>query len=208
MRVLSDRELVVASHNLGKVREIKALLAPHNVRVSSAAKFNLAEPNDTGTSFSANAKIKATAACDTTGLAAIADDSGLVVPALNGAPGVYSARWAGPHKDFNAAMTRLERELGSRDRAAHFVCALAIAWPGGGCQIFQGKAFGTLVFPPRGENGFGYDPIFQPKETNQTYGEMQPEEKHLISHRASAFAKLSRKYFNSGSEDADDLIKR
>ena len=208
MRLLSDRELVVASHNLGKVREIKALLAPHNVRVSSSAKFNLDEPNETGTSFSAIAKIMATAACDTTGLAAIADDSGLVVPALNGAPGVYSARWAGPHKDFNAAMTRLQRELGSRDPAAHFVCALAIVWPGGPCQIFQGKAFGILVFPPRGENGFGYDPIFQPKETNQTYGEMQPKEKHLISHRAFAFAKLSRKYFNSGSEDADDLINR
>ena len=208
MRLLSDRELVVASHNLGKVREIKALLAPHNVRVSSGAKFNLAEPNETGTSFSANAKIKATAACDTTGLAAIADDSGLVVPALNGAPGVYSARWAGPHKDFNVAMTRLERELGPRDRAAYLVCALAIAWPRGPCQIFQGKAFGILVFPPRGENGFGYDPIFQPKETNQTHGEMQPKEKHLISHRAFAFAKLSRKYFNSGSENADGLISR
>ena len=208
MRSLSDRELVVASHNPGKVREIEALLAPHGVRVSSAAKFNLAEPNETGTSFSANARIKATAASDTTGFAAIADDSGLVVPALNGAPGVYSARWAGPRKDFSIAITRLERELGTRDRAAHFVCVLAIAWPGGPCQIFQGKAFGTLVFPPRGGNGFGYDPIFQPRETNQTYGEMQPKAKHLISHRGSAFAKLSRKYFILRPEDADDLTSR
>ena len=208
MRSLSDRELVVASHNPGKVREIEALLAPHGVRVSSAAKFNLSEPDETGTSFAANAKIKATAACDTTGLAAIADDSGLVVPALNGAPGVFSARWAGPRKDFTIAITRLERELGTKDRTAHFVCVLAIAWPGGPCQIFQGKAFGTLVFPPRGGNGFGYDPIFQPRETNQTYGEMQPKAKHLISHRGSAFAKLSRKYFILGPEDADDLTSR
>ena len=194
MRSLSDRELVVASHNPGKVREIEALLAPHGVRVSSAAKFNLSEPDETGTSFAANAKIKATAACDTTGLAAIADDSGLVVPALNGAPGVYSARWAGPRKDFSIAITRLERELGTRDRAAHFVCVLAIAWPGGPCQIFQGKAFGTLVFPPRGGNGFGYDPIFIPDGHNQTFGEMKFKLKMSIDHRFKAFLKI-KKFF-------------
>ena len=169
------QKLIVASHNPGKVTEIKALLEPHSVEVSSAAELNLPEPDENGASFSANARIKATTACNTTGLTVIADDSGLVVPTLNGAPGVYSARWAGPGKDFKVAIKRLAQELGARDPAAHFVCALAVAWPHGPCDIFEGKVFGTLVFPPRGKNGFGYDPIFQPRGGNQTFGEMRPD---------------------------------
>ena len=194
------QKLIVASHNPGKVTEIKALLEPHSVEVSSAAELNLPEPDENGTSFSANATIKATTACSTTGLTAIADDSGLVVPTLNGAPGIYSARWAGPGKDFKVAITRLAQELGTRDPAAHFVCALAVAWPHGPCDVFEGKVFGILVFPPRGKNGFGYDPIFQPRGSNQTFGEIRPEEKHLISHRASAFTKFCTKYFNLRSD--------
>ena len=206
MMFLPGQKLVVASHNPGKVIEIGALLAPHGLKVRSAAELNLPEPNENGTSFAANAEIKASAACNATGLTAIADDSGLVVPILGGAPGIYSARWAGPSKDFKVAIERLEQELAARDAAAHFVCALAVAWPHSLCDIFEGKVFGTVLFPPRGENGFGYDPIFQPHGGDQTFGEMHPEEKDLISHRASAFAKLRKKYFGLGSNATDNNI--
>ena len=204
MMFLPGQKLVVASHNPGKVAEIGALLAPHGLKISSAAELNLPEPEEKGASFAANAAIKASAACNATGLTAVADDSGLVVPILSGAPGIYSARWAGPSKDFKVAIGRLEQELAARDSGAHFVCALAVAWPHGPCDIFEGKVFGTVLFPPRGENGFGYDSIFQPRGGDQTFGEMRPEEKDLISHRASAFAKLRKKYFGLRSDVPDN----
>ena len=188
-RFTGDR-LVVASHNQGKVEEISALLAPFAIDAVSAGTLGLAEPEETGTSFEANAALKAKAAADASGLPAIADDSGLVVPTLGGAPGIYSARWAGPSKDFGFAMKRVHAELGDRDRSARFVAVLALAWPDGSLELFRGEAPGRLVWPPRGERGFGYDPMFVPLGGSQTFGEMEPAEKHKISHRAHAFAKL------------------
>ena len=195
MASLLNREVVVASHNPGKVIEIQTLLVPHAVRISSAIKFDLAEPDETGTTFAANARLKAVAARDSTGLTAIADDSGLVVPALGGAPGIYSARWAGPSKNFSMAIERLKKELGAKSPSAHFICALAVAWPEGPCELFEGRVFGTLIFPPRGQNGFGYDPIFRPRGSEQTFAEMQPAQKEQISHRKNAFSKLSKRCF-------------
>jgi XTP/dITP diphosphohydrolase len=189
--------LVIASHNPGKVREIAELLAPHGVEVRSAGELGLPEPEETAVTFAENAAIKARAAAQGSGLPALADDSGLVVAALDGQPGVYSARWAGPGKDFGPAMERVERELsqiarrdGTVDRRAAFVCALCLAWPDGREESFEGRVEGTLVWPPRGSQGFGYDPIFQAEGFEITFGEMAPEEKHAISHRARAFAKL------------------
>ncbi|MGD0191937.1 MAG: RdgB/HAM1 family non-canonical purine NTP pyrophosphatase [Rhizomicrobium sp.] len=185
--------LVIASHNSGKVREILELLAPLGLDVKGAAELGLPEPDETGSTFAENAALKARAAADATGLTALSDDSGLVVSALNGAPGIYSARWAGPAKDFAAAMARVERELAdskSPDRSAKFVCALALAEPHGEVRIFEGEVHGTLVFPPRGTNGFGYDPIFVADGMSETFGEIDPAHKHAISHRARAFAKL------------------
>src|SRR5437870_514903 len=187
--------LVIASHNLGKIDEIAALLAPFGVPTVGAATLGLPEPEETGATFEENAELKARAAAEASGLVAIADDSGLVVPALGGAPGIYSARWAGPGKDFRPAMARVERELGQKHRRAHFVAVLALAWPpvdhGGHIEMFRGEAHGALTFPPRGERGFGYDPIFVPDGYDETFGEMGPELKQLISHRARAFAKLA-----------------
>ena len=188
-RFTGDR-LVVASHSQGKVEEISALLAPFAIDAVSAGTLGLAEPEETGTSFEANAALKAKAAADASGLPAIADDSGLVVPALGGAPGIYSARWAGASKDFGFAMKRVHAQLGERDRSARFVAVLALAWPDGSLELFRGEAPGRLVWPPRGERGFGYDPMFVPLGGSQTFGEMEPAEKHKISHRAHAFAKL------------------
>lgn len=183
--------LVIASHNPGKVREIEALVAPFAVTVQSAGDLDLAEPEETGDSFIANAALKARAAATATGRPALADDSGLVVPALDGAPGIYSARWAGPAKDFAAAMQRVQDALaGADDRRAHFTCALALAWPDGHLTCFEGHAHGHLVWPPRGDRGFGYDPMFVPEGRSITYGEMDPDEKHAISHRADAFRQL------------------
>lgn len=185
--------LVVASHNPGKVREIKALLAPLGIDTKGAEELFLAEPEETGTSFAANAELKARAAAEASGLPALADDSGLAVTALGGAPGIYSARWAGPSKDFAAAMKRIAYELDSmnaKDRTAKFVCALALAEPGGGCHIFEGEVHGTLTFPPRGDKGFGYDPIFVADGMSESFGEIEPASKHAMSHRARAFAKL------------------
>ncbi len=184
------QRLVVASHNPGKVTEIEALLAPFGIATVGAAALGLGEPEETGTMFEDNAALKVHAAARASGLPAIADDSGLVVPALGGAPGIYSARWAGPDKDFRIAMARVERELGDKDRGAHFVAVLALAWPDGGEALFRGEAHGHLTFPPRGERGFGYDPIFVPDGYEETFGEMDPALKHRISHRACAFAKL------------------
>ena len=192
MRHLRRSErLVVASHNPGKVVEIQDLLHPFGITALGAAALGLAEPEETGATFEENAALKAQAAAAASGLPAIADDSGLVVPALGGAPGIYSARWAGATKDFRPAMERVQRELGSGDRRAHFVAVLALAWPDGEEALFRGEAHGRLTWPPRGERGFGYDPIFIPDGYDTTFGEMGPELKHKISHRARAFAKLA-----------------
>jgi XTP/dITP diphosphohydrolase len=189
-RFTGDR-LVIASHNRGKVREIGDLLRSVAVDVVSVGDLGLPEPDETGQTFIANAELKATAAARGAALPALADDSGLVVPALGGAPGVMSARWAGPSKDFRMAMSRVERALaGSDDRRAHFVCALVLAWPDGHRECFEGVVDGRLVFPPRGERGFGYDPIFIADGRDITFGEMHPAEKHRISHRADAFRKM------------------
>lgn len=183
--------LVIASHNPGKVREIGALLAPFDADVVSAAELGLPEPVEDGDSFIANAVIKAKAAAAGSGLPALADDSGLAVTALNGDPGIYSARWAGPAKDFGLAMKKVEAALGdAADRSAQFVCALALAWPDGHVETFEGTVHGTLVWPPRGARGFGYDPIFRPDDETEAFGEMDPDRKHAISHRADAFRKL------------------
>jgi len=189
-RSFTGDRLVIASHNQGKVEEISALLAPFGIESLPAAVLGVPEPEETGDSFETNAALKAMAAAEASGLPAIADDSGLVVRALGGAPGIYSARWAGPAKDFGVAMARVNRELGDRDRSATFVAVLALAWPNGGIELFRGDVAGRLVWPPRGERGFGYDPIFVPEGGAETFGEMEPAEKHKISHRACAFAKL------------------
>jgi XTP/dITP diphosphohydrolase len=193
VRLAGGSTVVVASHNPGKVREIVELLAPFGFVVKSAAELNLPEPEETGATFAENAELKAHAAAEASGFAALADDSGLSVTALDGAPGIYSARWAGPSKDFGSAMARVERELKQRDAtdmSAKFVCALALAKPDGEIEIFQGEIEGHLEFPPRGEKGFGYDPIFVPEGMTRTFGEIDPDEKHAVSHRARAFAKL------------------
>jgi XTP/dITP diphosphohydrolase len=189
-RRFTDDRLIIASHNQGKVEEITDLLAPFGIASVSAGALGIREPEETGDSFEANARLKAKAAADASGLPALADDSGLVVPPLGGAPGIYSARWAGPAKDFGAAMQRVHRELGDRDRSATFVAVLALAWPDGNLELFRGEAPGSLVWPPRGDRGFGYDPMFVPDGGSETFGEMEPAEKHKISHRARAFAKL------------------
>lgn len=196
--------IVVASHNDGKVREIAELLAPFELDIIGAGALRLPEPEETGVSFVANAVIKAEAAARAAGLPAIADDSGLVVEALDGAPGIYSARWAGPDKDFGLAMRKVEEQLAAKgatapsDRRAHFVCALALAWPEGERAVFDGRVDGTLVWPPRGSRGFGYDPMFLPDGHAQTFGEMEPAAKHAISHRARAFRQLVDEVLGDG----------
>ena len=193
-RKLAPGKLVIASHNSGKVREINDLMAPHRIIALSASALGLAEPEETETTFSGNAVLKARAAASAAALPALADDSGLEVAALGGAPGVYSARWAGTKKDFGTAMERVRQALeqaGGADRSARFVCALALAWPDGQTEIFEGTIEGSLVFPPRGTKGFGYDPIFLPKGEAETFGEIAPARKHAMSHRAKAFAKLT-----------------
>lgn len=183
--------LIIASHNPGKVAEIAALLRPFGADIVSAGELDLAEPVEDGDSFTANAVIKARAAANAAGLPALADDSGLAVAALDGRPGIHSARWAGPEKDFHAAMARVEKALGDNaDRTARFVCALALAWPDGDLAVFEGTVDGVLVWPPRGQHGFGYDPIFLPDGETESFGEMDPARKHAISHRAAAFARL------------------
>lgn len=192
-RRFEGRRLVVASHNQGKAREIEALLAPLGIEVASASMLGLDEPEETGTTFRENAAIKALAAARATGLPALADDSGLAVDALGGEPGIYSARWAGPDKDFGVAMRKVDEMLkagGAGDRRATFVCALALAWPDDHVEVFEGRIDGCLVWPPRGTRGFGYDPMFVPDGHAETFGEMAPGRKHAISHRARAFAML------------------
>jgi XTP/dITP diphosphohydrolase len=189
-RPFTGNRLVVASHNQGKIEEITALLAPFAIDTVSAGTLGIPEPEETGDSFEANAALKAKAAAGASGLPALADDSGLVVPELGGAPGIYSARWAGPAKDFNAAMARVHRELGDRDRSARFVAVLALAWPDGDLELFRGEVAGSLVWPPRGEHGFGYDPMFIPEGGSLSFGEVDPGERIRVNHRARAFAKL------------------
>jgi XTP/dITP diphosphohydrolase len=244
IRLRRGDRLVVASHNPGKVREIRDLLAPYGIEAVGAADIGLPEPEETGATFADNARLKAEAAANASGLPALADDSGLCVSALGGAPGVHSARWAlasssgavgqkknpassgeavgqkknpassgeavgqkkspassseavgqqkSPDKDFSKAMARIEKELGGNpDRHAMFACALALAAPGKDTEIFEGRVFGSLTFPPRGDKGFGYDPIFVPEGGRFTFGEMHPDAKHAISHRARAFAKFAK----------------
>jgi XTP/dITP diphosphohydrolase len=197
-------KLVIATHNPGKLTEMRELLAPYGIEAVSAGELGLGEPEETGKSFEANARIKAIAAAQAARLPAFADDSGLVVDALDGAPGIYSARWAGPNKDFNEAMARIERLLQERGatapakRTAHFVSALCVAWPDDHLEVVEARADGTLVWPPRGSAGFGYDPMFLPDGFDLTFGEMTSIEKHGLpplglglSHRAKAFAKLA-----------------
>jgi XTP/dITP diphosphohydrolase len=194
IRKLAPGRLVIASHNQGKVREIRELLGPHGVEPVSAAALDLPEPEETGTSFVANAELKALQAADLSGLPALADDSGLCVEALGNEPGIFSARWAGPDKDFALAMRKVEDRLAAlppgTPRAAHFVCALALAWPDGHVEWFEGRVDGSLVWPPRGTQGFGYDPVFVPEGHDLTFGEMDPAAKHAMSHRAAAFRQL------------------
>ena len=191
--------LVIASHNPGKVKEIALLLEPFAVAVVPAGALGLAEPEETGATFAENAALKARAAADASGLPALADDSGLVVPALDGAPGIYSARWAGPGKDFRIAMEKVETALaGKAGRRAYFACALAVAWPDGHVEAFEGEVHGELVWPPRGTHGFGYDPMFRADGHEETFGEMEPAAKHRISHRARAFRRLVEGCFGGG----------
>jgi XTP/dITP diphosphohydrolase len=187
-------KLVVASHNPGKVREIAELLSRYDVQVVGAKELGLAEPEETGATFADNARLKAEAAMKASDLPSLADDSGLCVVALDNAPGIRSARWAGPKKDFSAAMRRVEKELkekNANDARAYFVCALALAAPDQPTEIFEGRVDGRLVFPPHGDRGFGYDPIFIADGEKLTFGEMEPARKHAISHRARAFAKFT-----------------
>ncbi|MBB5760492.1 RdgB/HAM1 family non-canonical purine NTP pyrophosphatase [Methylorubrum rhodesianum] len=200
-RILSGK-VVIATHNSGKLVEMRELLAPFGVEAVSAGELGLSEPDETGTMFAENAAIKALAAAKASGLPAFADDSGLCVDALDGAPGLFSARWAGPNKDFSGAMSRIAAELdqrGASDRRAHFVSALVLAWPDGHTELFEGRVFGDLV-EPRGSLGFGYDPMFRPEGMDRTFGEISSEEKHgvdwqsgnALSHRARAFVLLAR----------------
>lgn len=185
-------KIVVASHNPGKVWEIKQLIAPYGLDAVSAADLDLPEPEETETTFIGNAELKARHAARAANLPALADDSGLEIDILDGAPGIYSARWAGPSKDFSVAMKKVANEISVRkgwpDPRANFTCALSLVWPDGSAQNFEGKVYGTLVWPPRGGNGFGYDPMFVADGMDQTFGEIEPERKHAISHRSRAFA--------------------
>ncbi len=208
-RKFAGGRLVIASHNPGKVREIADLLTPFGAEIVSSAGLGLPEPEETGASFRENAELKARAAAKAAKLPALADDSGLVVPALDGAPGIHSARWGGDARDFSAAMKRVEDALAEAPlvqtgadtpdrRAAHFACVLSLSWPDNHCESFEGAVHGSLVWPPRGSRGFGYDPIFVAEGYDISFGEMEPHEKHRISHRARAFEKLTAACFAGG----------
>lgn len=193
--MLKDSRILMATHNAGKLREFQDLLAPLGIEVISAGSLNLPEPDETGDTFEANAELKAVAAATASGMTALADDSGLCVTALDHAPGIYSARWAGDKKDFNTAMQRIHDELRARGidpqgAAAYFVCVLSLADANGRTHHVRGEVHGTLTFPARGPNGFGYDPIFVPNDHNETFGEMDAAKKHTMSHRAKAFMAL------------------
>lgn len=207
-RRLGSERLVIATHNAGKLREISALLTPYGMDCVSAGELMLPEPDETGTSFVENAQLKARAAAQAANLPALADDSGLSVAGLGGRPGVYTADWAErqrfegePGRDWYMAMGKVEgmlQALGPEaDRRAWFTCVLAIAWPDGECLTYEGRIDGAIVWPPRGGRGFGYDPVFVPEGRSETFGEMDPDEKHRISHRADAFARLVAEQFGS-----------
>ena len=196
-------KVVVASHNEGKVREIRDLLEPFGVETVSAAELSLPEPEETGLTFAANAELKARAAANASGIISLSDDSGLAIDALNGAPGIYAARWAElPEggRDFNYAMARVfeEMKLAGGPKTARFICALSLAFPNGDIHTYEGKVEGEIVWPPRGDKGFGYDPIFQANGDELTFAEIDPEEKHAKSHRADAFAKFIEAWFPNG----------
>ena len=202
-RQFTDNKLIIATHNVGKMREIEMLFAGFDFTILSAKDLGLAEPDETENSFIGNALLKARAAALTQGVAALADDSGLSVAALDGAPGVYSARWAGPNRDFNVAMTAVKEALvktQTDDMRAEFICALALVWPDGHSVSVEGKIRGIVKFPARGTQGFGYDPIFQPNGYNISFGEMDPDTKHAICHRADAFAKLISRCFTPNDD--------
>ena len=197
-RIFTDDVLVIATHNAGKLSEISTFFDSYPFQVLSAGDLGLAEPDETETSFTGNALLKARAAANASGKAALADDSGLCVEALDGAPGIYSARWAGPDKDFTVAMVAVENALnaaGKPSQLAQFVCALALVWPDGYEVVVEGQVSGQLVFPPRGTLGFGYDPIFQPHGHGVSFGQMEPAVKHAMSHRADAFRQLINRCF-------------
>ena len=197
-RKFTGTQLVLATHNAGKAAEIAALLKDYVPTFTTAAALNLIEPDETETTFIGNASLKAVVAAMASGIPALADDSGLAVTALNGAPGIYSARWAGPDKNFATALARVERELGTfTDRSATFVCALALAWPDGHVETVEGRVDGTLIFPARGEHGFGYDPIFIPIGHHQTFAEMPAAAKQADNHRVRAFTALVEKVFTA-----------
>lgn len=215
-RKLTDGLLVVASHNMGKVREIGDLIAPYGLLAKSAGELGLAEPEETGATFEENALLKARAAAKATGHPALADDSGFAVSALDGDPGIYSARWAGEDKDFARAMRDVHEKLeagGSDDRSAHFVACLCLAWPDGHHEMFRGEVHGRAVWPPRGDKGFGYDPMFLPDGHDKTFGEMTAEEKHgwtpsapqesdPLSHRARAFKMFAAACLRHPTDDS------
>jgi XTP/dITP diphosphohydrolase len=205
------REIVIATHNPGKLKELRDLLVPYGIVAQSAGELGLPEPEETGKTFAANARIKALAAARATAKPAFADDSGLVIDALGGDPGIHSARWAGPDKDFRFAMNKIQTLLIARgaktpeQRRAHFIAALCLAWPDGHVEDFEGRVDGVIVWPPRGDKGFGYDPLFKPDGFDRTFGEMSAEEKHGLppqgqglSHRARAFVKLAAACLQSG----------
>jgi XTP/dITP diphosphohydrolase len=195
-RRFTEKKLVLATHNKGKAAEIASLLKGHVESFVTAGELNLPEPEETEETFIGNAVLKAVAAAKASGLPALADDSGMAVTALDGAPGILSARWAGPDKNFRRAMERVHRELDvEKDRSAAFICALAVAWPDGHSEAVEGQLDGVVVWPPRGDKGFGYDPIFVPKGEKRTFGEMEREEKESMSHRAKAFKMLVKKIF-------------
>jgi len=192
LKLIKGMRIVAATHNPGKVPEIAALLGG-NYEIVTAGELNLPEPDETETTFAGNAMLKARHAAQLSGEVCLADDSGMSVAALNGAPGIFSARWAGPGKEFSLAMRKVEErleEIGATDRSAWFTSALAVAWPDGPCVVVEGRIDGALTFPPRGTRGFGYDPVFIPEGFDQTFGEMEPADKDAMSHRARAFAKL------------------
>lgn len=192
LKLIKGMRIVVATHNAGKVPEISALLGG-SYELVTAGQLNLPEPDETESTFTGNAMLKARHAAELSGEVSLADDSGLSVAALDGAPGIFSARWAGPGKDFAVAMKKVEErleEIGATDRTAWFTSALSVAWPDGPCVVVQGEVHGQLTFPPRGDRGFGYDPLFIPNGGDQTFGEMEPAAKDAISHRTVAFAKL------------------
>ena len=195
-RKFLEKEIIIASHNPGKVREIRKLLEPFCVKVISAGELGLPEPVEDGTTFTENSVIKAMSSAKGSGIPAVADDSGLSIHSLNGDPGVYSARWAGPKKDFNLAMEKIQIRLKNFEKKnAHFTCALSIAWPDGHTESFNGEVHGEITWPPRGKNGFGYDPIFIASGMNKTFAELEPKSKHMISHRSVAFKKLIKGCF-------------